>query len=141
MTMKAHIAELHGKEAATHAALADGCGDVSKCFNAMGKAAGGDDGQMYAKIASAFDKCAKAHAAAAAYHENGAATMKASDVNDLTKVRPDGFSSIIPSDVPDSGFGIRAVPRHGSPSMPDKLDKAVLDGIAPEFRHLLGDEA
>ena len=58
--------------------------------------------------------------------------IKASLAADLNKIKPDSFSSIIPSDVPD--FGFRAVSRSGAPPMNNVINKV---NVPAEFQHLL----
>jgi len=77
----------------------------------------------------------------AAFHTAQVKALKIADADSLEKTNGTTISSISRNDAPPDAFGIRAVPRVGSPAMPDKLDKATIDGIAPEFRHLVsGDE-
>jgi hypothetical protein len=107
---------------------------LTECFKALGSA--------HTQIAAIHkvkgdDDLAVAHSQAAAACADGCDAAKALDDTLGKTLIPDGISSIIPSDVPDSGFGIRAVPRHGSPATPDKLDKATIDAIDPRFRGLV----
>jgi hypothetical protein len=46
---------------------------------------------------------------------------------------PDRISSVASVDTP--GFGIRAIPRHGAPTV--DVDKAMINRIDPRFRHLI----
>src|SRR5579863_3108067 len=121
-TIRQHLQEMHQAASENHAKLADACGDVSKCFSSMSKAAPSSDGETYAKIASAFDKMAKVHAAAADAHAGFADDCEKAHQDALEKTLvPDRFSSIAPSD----NFGIRAVPRNGQPDTFGKVAETV----------------
>jgi len=108
---------------------------LDKVFAALGK----QHEQLAACFKSRgddFQDVATAHSQAAAVCADGVDASKSLDDTLSKGMIPDSISGIPRSDVPDSGFGIRAIPRTGQPD-PSGLDKAEIDAVNPMFRHLV----
>jgi hypothetical protein len=118
-TTKQHLAAFHEQSADHHIAMA-------KSEYAKGEASAG-------KMTECCKTAAANHEAMAEYHASCSKILKASIAEDLNKLQRDGFTSVIPTDVP--GFGITAVPRPGGPA--PNVDKAA---VPPQFRHLISNE-
>ncbi len=156
MRMKEALAEAYQGHAAVHKsvgqkheALAREHANAEECHEGlaecMGKATGGDVFSKAAKhhedLANHHGLMSEHHAALAKFHGDAsdtcsgfAADCEKANAADLRKLQPDHISSIIPSDVPSTGFGIFAVPRRGQPT--PTVNKAA---VALEFQHLMGD--
>jgi len=131
-TVKESMAATHQQAADFHKRVAESHQALSECFKGMCKSTlplrDGLEGASNHHAA-----IAKAHEDAAAFHSENCKTLKSAVEADLNKLQRDGYSSVIPSDVPPA-FGIRAVPRAGGPELPTALDKSAID---PRFRHLI----
>ena len=133
--------EHHKTAAAHHDSLSEHHAELAKHFHSMAKAAGKPDGDTYQALGEAHGAAAKAHAHYskshsdfAAFHAEAADGCEKAEQDRLGKTLvPDRFSSVIPTNVPEEGFGIRGVIRPGQPD----LNKAEIDRIHPRFRHLV----
>jgi hypothetical protein len=142
-TVRQHLQKAHASLALFHKGMASHHEKLAKCFGSMGKASDGDDGKTFDAISDTHDKIAEAHTTQSEFHSQCAAECMKAEEDRLGKTLvPDGVSSIAPSDTAAS-FGIRAVPRPGAPMPNAGLDKATIDRIPAQFKHLLslGDEA
>jgi hypothetical protein len=134
-SVREHLLEVHKAMAAHHQAQAASHAKLAECYGSMSKTADGDSTHQH--IAAEHECMCKSHRDAAAFHAECMEECAKAAEADLNKLQRDGFTSVIPTDVP--GFGITAVPRHGAPAKSDLVDKAA---VPPQFRHLIssGDE-
>ena len=126
-----HMRDTHEKQAAHHLSL--GAWHTKR---AVANREVDDHEAAQEHIEAAHDHKAmhEHHKEAAAHCKGMAASAKAAG-DSLNKLVPDGVRSVIPSDVPASGF--RAVPRAGQPEikMPEPLVN--LTDIDPTFHDFL----
>ena len=131
-TLRTDLMQTHEHEMQKCSTLAESFGKLADLFGGMHKASG--DAGPFDKIASECGGMSKCFSESADYHKRASEAAKAA-VDELGKTRrPDGISSIPLSDAPDSAFGFRAVPRHGSPRTPEAENLA---GVPEQFKHLL----
>jgi hypothetical protein len=141
--MRKSVREMFSKtmedSAASHIAQAK----LHKTQAAMCKAQGDglDEGHemkpFLEKSAAHQDALAQAHTdAAEADLQNAAECMKAhQEYEDALRkqIVPDSISSVATQNAPPEAFGIRAVPRPGSPAS----DEVAVKDVPAEFRHLI----
>lgn len=142
MTIRQHLQKVHEHEADKCTKLAGECKTLHECFSGMSKAAGGEDGEMYSKIASTFHAMHKIHADSADRHAGFSSECEKAHEDALGKTLvPDRFGALSIVDTPEVAFsgGVRAVPRHGAP-MPHQLDKTVRDRVPLELQYIVGSD-
>jgi hypothetical protein len=135
-------AQKHEQLEREHASMEKSHMALSKCF---AKADGMEEvAQHHKALAESHGRTSENHGSLKKFHGDAgdacsgfASDCQKANAADLAKIVPDGITSVIPRNVPQEGFGIRAVPRAGAPT-PGEFSKAQIDAIDPRFHHLIG---